>query len=448
MLRVYQPIQVFRRFSPKTGRLIGSLCSAVCGWQVFSERTAMPDGVSVKKIAIGNGRAKLLLSHHGSGSAGASPTRKTNGMVNFSRQFARLVLTVAMLFFAQLTNNLIHAQQIPAWREPNHQESASFAAPSAMVRVAIREQAFCHGNIIELSEVAELSGPESLVQSLNSLALGPAPMTGKIESWSQDDLLRIIELKGFDTKQIRWAGADACTIERQSQQSETQIQSFTTSSSTPATAGIAERTVTSVILAYLQMKAPGNAGWKVQPKIPSHSQANLTQRRSIVGIQGGQEPWTGEQKFMLLVQLPKGREAIEILADVQLPPLIWAVTGPISKGRILGEKDLKLVRLSPSMRAQPEDCFEDAKQIVGRELRRNLSSGQPILRSDIGTPRVVKAKDTVKVQVIAGSIVAETVARALQEGGVDDVIEVEVTETKKRLAARVVSSELVEVIAR
>ena len=106
------------------------------------------------------------------------------------------------------------------------------------------------------------------------------------------------------------------------------------------------------------------------------------------------------------------------------------------------------MRLTASMKAKPEECFAETSELLGKELRRNISTGQPIQRLDVGPPRVVQVKDLVKIQVLAGSIVAETTGRALQAGGIDEVIEVEVSENKKRLAARIRSSDVVEVIAR
>jgi flagella basal body P-ring formation protein FlgA len=339
------------------------------------------------------------------------------------------------------------AQQPPAWRiDPTAPATATL--PSASLRVALKTSSLCQGNLVELADIAELNGPEELVQQLNAVLLGPAPRKGERQRWTQAELLRILEWKGIQPTSIRWAGADACEVIHQAPEQAAMVSEIKQAMLTPPMIAQAERTVSNVLTAYLQTRVPGNTGWIVHPQLPPAHLHLLTERRAIIGVDGGEEPFTGEQNFRLLLRSSEGEQAITVTANIQLPPLIWGAVGPLSKGRVLQPEDLKLVRLTASMKAKPEECFAETSELLGKELRRNISTGQPIQRLDVGPPRVVQVKDLVKIQVLAGSIVAETTGRALQAGGIDEVIEVEVSENKKRLAARIRSSDVVEVIAR
>ncbi len=361
--------------------------------------------------------------------------------LSFSEIFGALLLSF-------LGGVCAHGQQIPPWRNATSVVPNQTSGPEVSVRIAIKERCATSRNILELTDVADLSGSESIVASLRNLPIGLAPAPGKQSSWTQEELIHVLGLRGFDIKQVRWAGAIACQVIHQTSVSPAKKAEFTKSFQSPQITIQAEKNVTSVIQTYLLNKGPVAAGWLVSPTIPAEHAKILSQRQLIKGITGGIEPWTGIQKFTLLIQNLGGETTLDIEADIQLPPMVIAASGPLAKGRVLTEDDLKLVRLTSAMKAGVEDCYEAATLIVGKELRRNISSGQPIQRTDTGPASVIHVKDNVRIQVVSGAIMAETNGRALQSGGVDELIQVEVSDSKKRLASRVIGPGLVEVITR
>ncbi len=350
-----------------------------------------------------------------------------------------------LLFFGGLS---AHGQQVPGWREASSIEPNRLPTSEFTVRIAIKERFYTSKNLLQLSDVADISGDESIVGKLVDLPIGLAPAPGKQYSWTQDELLQLLNLRGLDAKHIRWAGANACQVTYQTSVSPEKRAEFTKPFQAPQVVSLAEKNISAVILAYLQNKGPTAAGWTIEPTVPSEHTKVLSQRHLIKGISGGTEPWTGHQTFTLLIQIPGGETTIDVEAEVQLPPMVIAASAPLAKGRILSEEDLKLVRLTPAMKADFEDCYEDTQLIVGKELRRNMSTGQPIQRTDTGPASVIHAKDFVRIRVVAGAVMAETNGRALQSGGTDELIQVEVSESKKRLASRVIGPGLVEVISR
>jgi flagella basal body P-ring formation protein FlgA len=223
---------------------------------------------------------------------------------------------------------------------------------------------------------------------------------------------------------------------------------FSPSDVAPQLIAMAERNIASVILGYLKSKSADATSWTIKPRISSDYAKLLSQKRSIRGITGGMEPWTGEQSFELLMVTQQGEQSLHVQATIDVPVMVWGATGPLAKGRVIGEGDLKLVRLTPTMRATEQECFLETDGLVGKELRRSISTGQPILRIDAGPVRTVQARDQVEIQVVSGGIVVQTAGRAIQSGGVDEVIEVEIIGSKKRLAARVIQGNLVEAIVR
>jgi flagella basal body P-ring formation protein FlgA len=176
-------------------------------------------------------------------------------------------------------------------------------------------------------------------------------------------------------------------------------------------------------------------------------QQTLSLRNNIIGVSGGQAPWTGNQQFEILFTSNGEKQTALVDAVISLPPSVWAAIGPLPKGRIVSQDDLKEIVLTPSVKIPLGDCFVDSEQVIGQELRKAISTGQPILRRDVGPPRVVLQNETIDIQVVAGAIVAQTTGKALESGGQDDVIQVEVYGNKKKLVARVIGPGQVEAIA-
>lgn len=364
-------------------------------------------------------------------------------------QTARLLrdrLNFALVFFISLASSNLFAQQIPAWKTT---KSLSTIEPLASVRIAFKRDTKCDKNIIELQDIADLSGSETIVKSIRNMPLGPAPVVGSRQLWTQEDVLRLLELRGVDSKVIRWGGESVCQVVRLDPTiAPHKPIEYTRSEHAPQVTAIAERIVAGVLSNYLKSKSSDASTWTIKPEVPNEYIKLLSQQKWIKGVAGGVEPWTGEQQFSLLVQTQQGEQSIELTATVRIPSMVFGATGPLAKGHIIDESDLKLVRLTTSMKATEEECCNEVEKLIGKELRRAISTGQPIQRVDVGPARIIHAQDRIDIQVLAGAMVAQTTGRAMQSGGLDEVIEVEVTGTKKRLAARVVAENLVEVISR
>jgi flagella basal body P-ring formation protein FlgA len=339
----------------------------------------------------------------------------------------------------------VSAQQIPAWRKP---ESKSIQESQLSIRIALKSTFQCAKNVIELQDIADLSGSDAILQSLRNMPLGPAPIRGSRQTWRQDDVLGLLKLRGIDERAIRWAGDEACQVIRMDTLPPDKAVDFTPSDISPQLISLAARNIASVIQGYLKAKSIDATSWTIKPTVSDDFVKILSQKRSIQGVTGGVEPWTGEQVFELLVTTPQGEQSIQVSATINTPKVVCGATGPLAKGRVIGEADLKSVRLTPTMKASPDECFAETDGLIGKELRRSISTGQPILRADVGPVRTIQSRDQVEVRVVSGAIVVQTAGRALHSGGVDEIIEVEIIGSKKRLAARVIQGNLVEAIAR
>ena len=361
------------------------------------------------------------------------------------------------------------------------------------LRLSLREEIKIQTNLIRLSDLCELTGSDAMVQSLGDLPIAPSPRQGVQQRWTRGDLEKAISLRGISAKAIRWSGADAVQVQRvprlenaplraepavQTASAQTPVVNmdlrasqsgptnplgpiaesspavpneqrakFTPAFTTTVSTSQAERMVVAAIESYLQLKTGGNGKWGITPHVPTDIAPLLLQRRQILGVSGGEAPWDGDQQFTLLVRTQQGETTVDINATVRLPDMVVAAKGPLAKGRVVQESDLIWQALPPTSNISSDECFSDFESLLGKQLRRSVSTKQPIRRSEVSEPSVVQAGETVTIAVIAGSVLVESPGRAVESGAIDDVIQVEVLPQRKRVTARVTAERRVEVIS-
>lgn len=209
----------------------------------------------------------------------------------------------------------------------------------------------------------------------------------------------------------------------------------------------AERVVVAAIESYLQTKTASDGRWIIRAKVPTEYAKTLVQRRQITGIAGGTPPWDGDQEFVLLIRTPQGEQSVTIQANVRLPEMVVAANRPLAKGYIVREEDLVWLAIPRGAPFGPEDCFTDFQSVVGRQLRKAVSTQQAIRHNEIGAPTVVHAGDMVALNVVAGAVNVATNGRAIEAGGMDDLIQVEALPSRQKIMARVTGEKTVEAIA-
>jgi len=331
------------------------------------------------------------------------------------------------------------------------------------IALMLRSDSQIASNVLRLRDVCDLSQSNETAKALADIPLAPTPRIGTTQLWTRDDVTKVLSLRGMDPKSIHWSGAETVQVSRSqsaavakasASQPVTPLEpqradhrEFSPAFTTPVSLSQAERVVTSAIESYLQLKSGSQGKWRIKPTIPPQHANALLQRRQIVSVAGGQEPWEGNQKFALLLRTPDGECIIDIEAEVRLPAMVVAAKGPLARGRILQDTDLVWLSLPPASKISPDDCIRDFDQLVGKQLRKSVSTQQPIRNQDVGEPFAVQAGESVTIAVVAGSIQVEAQGRAMESGAIDETIQVEVLPQKKRVAARIAAERRVEVIA-
>ncbi len=358
--------------------------------------------------------------------------------------------------------------------------------------IALRPEAELTSNMVRLQDIATITGPTDSARVFKELPLAIAPLVGNRQSWDRQDIEKALAIRGISDRAFVWSGASKCTAQRieakeipkpaaaqvvsasaveakkpsatstppahsppnvpnRTSKGTIDKSKFTPAFTNPASVTQAERIVVAAIENYLQTKTMSEGEWIVKAIVPPEHAATLLQRRQIVGISGGQPPWEGDQEFTLLINTPKGDQTISIQANVQLPDMVVAAARPLAKGYVLRESDLVWIPMPRGSTVSSEVCFSELGPAIGKQLRRNMSTRQIIKIAEVGPPNVIRAGDMVQVSVIAGGVTIQTSGRAVESGGMDDLIQVEIMHEKqsqrKRVMGRVVDDKVVEILS-
>lgn len=127
-------------------------------------------------------------------------------------------------------------------------------------------------------------------------------------------------------------------------------------------------------------------------------------------------------------------------------PVVVAPKKSFPRGHRLAVEDLQLI----SIEAGEADTqqYESLPQLVGMEVSKSLRSGRPILKADVRQPTLVHRGDLVDLRVVGSGIVITTAAKAIEDGPLNGLVEVETLRPRKRKIARVVDSGVVEILSR
>ncbi|MDX1738726.1 MAG: flagellar basal body P-ring formation chaperone FlgA [Alphaproteobacteria bacterium] len=114
-------------------------------------------------------------------------------------------------------------------------------------------------------------------------------------------------------------------------------------------------------------------------------------------------------------------------------------------GHIIRESDLEIVTLQS--RKVTRKALVHPEHLIGKQVRRSLIPGRPVLSSSIEEPLLVKKKSLVVVELVAGAMRLTTQATAMDDGSKKEVIRVKNTMSGQILEAVVIGYNKVAVIS-
>lgn len=320
----------------------------------------------------------------------------------------------------------------------------SAAGSIAAGEIRFRGESAPKGNVVRLGDVAEVvdDDPEAAAK-LSAAELCPAPSPGEKLMLSSRDICDRLRMRGVNLSGHSLSGASRVTIYSASQPTAKPNKELPPSESLRIQA---EARVRAAIVEYLQNYTEATAAWSIDFKL-SDDQVRLICRASAKpALQGGQEPWTGEQQFQIAIGTADSVRQFALSATIAQAAPVVVARRAIGRGVVLNRADVEL--RMPTTSEGAEGAFLKLEDVVGRETARSLSEGSSLTADDIRAPLLVRKRDVVTVYARSPGIRVRVTGRAVEDGALGEVITVESLADRKTFFARVSGAQEVEVYAR
>ncbi|WP_149752716.1 flagellar basal body P-ring formation chaperone FlgA [Rubripirellula obstinata] len=327
--------------------------------------------------------------------------------------------------------------------------------------------------IVRLGDVIKPINPGLAAwQRLSQSPIGLVPVGGQAMTIDRDRLTSIILGAEATPHSIDWMGPETIHVHYHASAASNNIPAKPvanplqqTAYQTPAIPGETVATETEVVeesdplsasefrqvlhwidLAIRRFHPDIDHAYEVE--IPT-DQRSLESLRHIVRV-NGLTPVTeiseGECRFKIDARKLAGPVSCEITINLTAHPMIVVASRTLGRGELLRRTDLELKPIQADK--MPSDAATEIVQLVGKEARAPLRSGQPISQSDVGSPILIHRGDLIEIRVLGGGVSVSTNAKAMGNGAKGELIELETMNPRKRLVARVADIGVAEILTR
>lgn len=290
-------------------------------------------------------------------------------------------------------------------------------------RIHLRELSTVNGAQFTLGEVADFEGVDAQTASrLRAVVLGTSPLPGLERSLTREQVIIRLRQHGFQPEAFEIVLPARIIVRREAHILQ------------------ADRLV-DVAVQKLRQSAGLSDNVQVECDVPPrilplpHSDAQITP---------GEPRALGASLYLVPLTVTCAGTA-PVTLNVRLRVKRWCeavvATQAIRAGEAIDPSAVTVQRVAVS--DDGDDLVSDISEVVGRIARRPIAVGQPIRRTSIDEPAVIRRGQDVKLLVKLNGAEIEAGAIAQQDGKVGDRIRVQVVDTRKTLLATVVDAQTV-----
>lgn len=315
--------------------------------------------------------------------------------------------------------------------------------------------------VVRLGDIIEPVVPDQAGwQRLSRATVGLVPVSGETMVIQRERLNRIMLAVEATPRVIDWHGPTEIRVEyRKSAPSTTQSVRQTSAMlpvdapenapveyADPLTPADTDRIIHWVDLAMKRFYPDVAAAFEIHVPINQPVMGDLRSLYGINNMVATSDIADGPVTFLLVTRMAGGEIQAEIELHLTAHPKVVVPNRNLGRGHRITAADLEL-KPFPTDKVDPQSIVE-IESLIGQEVRGNLRSGRPILRSDVGEPILIHRGDLIEIRVIGGGVNVTTNAKALGDGAQSDLIEIETMNPRKRLVARVADHGTVEIVTR
>ncbi len=288
-------------------------------------------------------------------------------------------------------------------------------------RVEVREVSKVREGQFTLGEVATFAGMDAQLEArLRAVVLGTSPLPGLERTITREQIITRLRQHGFLPEAFDIVIPARAVVRR-----EAHI--------------LPAQQIIACAIQKLRETAGLNADAVVECDAPVRDVSLPAGEPQLLA---GEPRSLGGGLYAVPVRIACGTGAPAVSVNVRLRAkitrLVVVPVRAIRTGEAIGEQDVQLqaVTLPPDA----GDFVTDPEEVIGKVARRPIAQGQPLKRSAVDAPAVVRAGQNVKLLVQVDGAVVEASAVALQDGKVGARIRAQVTDTRKVLLATVVEA--------
>ena len=317
-----------------------------------------------------------------------------------------------------------------------------FALSAEATEVILKEECRCSGPTVKLGDIADVYDvdvPKAV--KLAGTELFPTPTDRR--SIDLAEVQRLLTVRGVKTADCLFGGA--AQVEVLGPGASPVTPAAYRPGFDPTRVRLARQRVEESILGYLRQRVDAARRWSVKLDLGEREAEWISKRYSRLTVEGGAEPWVGRQQFKVTVAADRYEQTLVLAAEVSLPEMVVVARRPLRRGDTLQEGD---VELAPApLASQAQQVVFSLDEVVGQELIKSIATGQPVETRDVQPPRLVKRNDVVTVYSLAAGVRVRMLGKALEDGGLGDVITVQDLQTRQplRSRARVAGFQTVEI---
>jgi flagella basal body P-ring formation protein FlgA len=288
-------------------------------------------------------------------------------------------------------------------------------------RIVVREQSAVKNVQFTLGEVAIFSGVDAHMQAkLSGVVLGTSPLPGLERTLTPEQIVTRLRQHGLRPEAFEMITPAKIVVRREAH-------------------------------LFRAQQAVEVAAQKVREGMPPGEEArivcdsplrDLSLPNSNVQVLAGEPRVLGAGLYLVPVQV-RCEEIPPITLPVRLRVSRWrevlVARRAIHTGEVIDNDMVAVQRLA--LDTEDADLMTDPAEALGKVARRPVAIGQPVKRSAIDDPAVIRRGQNVKLLVLLRGAVIETTAIALQDGKAGARIRVQVVDTRKTLLATVVDAE-------
>ena len=253
---------------------------------------------------------------------------------------------------------------------------------ASAAELALRPQCESRGPVVTLGDVVDVVTTDSgEAARLAAIELFPSPAPGRQRHVRQREIQDLLLLRGVNLARHRFSGSSQVAVCRAGAPTKTEPEK----SLSMSTQRRVKRQVCEAIIDYLNQKVEATQPWSVELELDESQTRLLAQAGAAAAIDGGQNPWTGKQRFDVTVNLPEGsgtRFALD--AQVALPPAVVVTTHAMPRGVVVRATDVMLDRGEAAI--ADGEGFHAIEEVVGRETTRAVPVGKILKRDSCARP--------------------------------------------------------------